>query len=96
MKVKLLKKLRAEGWNMISINSYTESYGSTTQMSYGCPGKDYYGLFSYGDTPEDVHKKASKIYMKKNMDFFRKKYRKYTRKYKDGKRNGKRRSNKRS
>lgn len=81
MKTKLLKKLRARGYYKIDVYSITKTFGSITGMRYGHNG-DYGGLFEYGDTEEDVRKKASRRYLELNIDWIRKRYKKYSRKYK--------------
>lgn len=88
MKVKLLKKIRNEGRNIITIYSTTTetswrgSYCSG--MSYGYTGSEYKGLFSFGDSEQDVKDKAMNIYIKKEIDNIRKRFKKYSRKYKLG------------
>lgn len=83
MKVKLLKKLRQVGRNKIDVYSITKStsYCGTciTGMRYGYTGDEYRGLFSYGDTEDDVRNKASKIYLLTNINEIRKKYYRYSR-----------------
>jgi len=75
-----LRKLRKQGRNQINIYSVTTetSYGSKSVigMRIGYSDDDYANVFSYGDTKEDVYKKAERIYIKKNLDRLRKKYRK--------------------
>lgn len=68
MKTKLLKKLRREGWNKITVYSITTTRGLVTGMSYGISGEEYRGIFSLGDTEEDVHYKAMMIYMRKEIE----------------------------
>ena len=68
MKTKLLKKLRREGWNKITVYSITTTRGLVTGMSYGISGEEYRNIFSLGDTEEDVHEKAMKIYMQKEIE----------------------------
>lgn len=63
MKVKLLKKLRKRGRKEITINSVTKTDNVVTGMSIGFDEDEYSGLFSFGDTEEDVLKKAEKIYL---------------------------------
>lgn len=71
MKTKLLKRLRREGRDMIHIHSVTTTTswrGSiVTGMSYGYSSPEYAGLFSFGDTEEDVLNKAMRIYMEKEV-----------------------------
>lgn len=86
MKTKLLKKLREIGRNQITIYSVTtttrlgEEY--ITGMSYGYNNDAYKGLFTFGDTADEVRERAMKIYFKNNIDFIRDKYKKYSRRYK--------------
>lgn len=86
MKTKLLKKLRAQGRCQITIYSVTTTTTwrgeFITGMSYGYSDDAYRGLFSLGDTEEDVRDKAMRIYMRQNIEYFREKYKKYSRKYK--------------
>lgn len=63
MKVKLLKKLRRRGRNVISIYSVTTTNGTPTGMKYTFSGDSYSRLFEWGDTEEDVYKKAERIYI---------------------------------
>lgn len=76
MKTKLLRKLRNEGRNMINVYSITTTIGVVTGMSYGYSSPDYRGLFSFGDTEEDVREKAMRIYMEKEVKRRREKRRK--------------------
>ena len=80
MKVKLLKKLRYKGGQMITIHSTTKTNGTMTGMSYGYDSDDYKGLFSYGDSELDVKYKAFYVYMENNIGKIREKYKKYSRK----------------
>lgn len=86
MKTKLLKKLRAIGREQITIYSVTTTTSLrgefVTGMSYGYNDDAYKGLFTFGDTVEEIRDRAMKIYFKKNMEYIRHKYRKYSRKYK--------------
>lgn len=79
MKVKLLKRLRNIGRSMVNVHSITTIGGITTGMSYGYDENEYSGLFSLGDTEQDVKEKACKIYLQTNIEAIRKKYRKYSR-----------------
>jgi hypothetical protein len=63
MKVKLLKKLRRRGQDQVNVYSITTTGGTTTGMSYGHPGGKYRNLFCFGDTEQDVKKKAERIYI---------------------------------
>ena len=71
MKVKLLKKLRRKGMKQIDILSVTREYsfgGSCiVGMSYSYTGEEYSGLFSIGNTEDDVRCKAMKIYINKYL-----------------------------
>lgn len=51
-------------------------------MSYEYYNDAYKGLFTFGDTEDEVRDRAMKIYFKNNMDFIRVKYKKYSRRYK--------------
>lgn len=88
MKVKLLKKIRNNGREIITIYSTTTetSWRGTycTGMSYGFTGNEYKGLFSFGDTKEEVKEKAMNVYIKKEIENIRKRYKKHSRKYKLG------------
>lgn len=81
MKVKLLKKLRQIGRNKINIHSVTTTNGVVTGMKYGYDFDEYRRLFNYGDTEEDMKRKACNIYLKLNIDYLREKYAKYSVKY---------------
>lgn len=63
MKVKLLKKLRRRGQDQVDIHSVTTSGGIVTGMSYAHPGGKYRDLFCFGDTEQDVKKKAERMYI---------------------------------
>lgn len=78
MKVKLLKRLRYIGRDMLSIHSITTSGGYVTGMGYYYSGKEYSDLFDFGDTEADVKEKACKIYLQTNIEAIRKKYKKYS------------------
>ena len=86
MKTKLLKKLRAQGRCQISIYSVTTTTSwrgvLVTGMRYGYSNDAYRGLFTLGDTEEEVRDKAMRIYMRQNIEYFREKYKKYSRNYK--------------
>ena len=82
MKVKLLKKLRREGRGKVHILTTTTRMGNIVGMRYSFNEDEYSGLFSWGDTPEDVENKAAGVYMKTNIERIRKKYRKYSRRNK--------------
>ena len=83
MKYKLLKKLRARGRDQVHIHSVTKTNGTVTGMSYGHDGSGLYdGIFSFGDTKEDVLNRACRIYMKHNIEDIRKRYKKYSVKWK--------------
>ena len=68
MKVKLLKRLRRRARNLVHIHSVTRTNGVITGMSYGFTGDEYRGLFGFGDTEEDVMKKAEHIYIQKYLN----------------------------
>ena len=82
MKVKLLKILRKIGRNKIIIYSFTTTNGTVTGMKIGYDEDEYRGLFSLGDTEQDVKEKACKIYLENNINLIRKKYAKYSKKFK--------------
>lgn len=63
MKVKLLKKLRRRGQNQVNIYSVTKTDGTTTGMGYGYSDDKYSELFCFGDTEQDVKKRAERIYI---------------------------------
>lgn len=79
MKAKLLKRLRREAESQITVYSVTKSDGIVTGMRYGMNDEAYSGLFSWGNTKEDVIKKAVKIFFEINMPAIRQKYKKYSR-----------------
>lgn len=76
MKTKLLRRLRREGWNKITVYKVTMQRGVVVGMIYGYTGEEYRGLFSFGDTEEDVHYKAMMIYMRKEVERLKNKRRK--------------------
>lgn len=76
MKVKLLKKLRRVGRNKININSVTTENDIVVGMSIGFDEDEYSGLFNLGDTEEMVRENASRIYIKSNIDYIRRRYKK--------------------
>lgn len=86
MKVKLLKKLRAEARSRVTIYSVTteESWRGkyVTGMSIGYSKPQYAHIFSFGMTEEDAKKEAEKIFFETEMGWVHKKYKKYTRRYK--------------
>jgi len=63
MKTKLLKRLRRRGRNQISIYSVTTTNRTVSGMKIGYSENKYSGLFDYGDTKEEVLKKAENIYI---------------------------------
>ena len=82
MRVKLLKILRKIGRNKIIIYSFTTTNGTVTGMKIGYDDDEYRGLFSFGDTEQDVKEKACQIYLQTNIESIRKKYAKYSKKFK--------------
>ena len=83
MKVKLLKILRKIGRNKIKIYSFTSTNGTVTGMQISYDEDEYRGLFSLGDTEQDIKEKACKIYLETNIETIRKKYVKYSKKFKN-------------
>jgi len=63
MKTRLLKKLRRKGQNQVHIHSVTTTNGTVTGMSIGYDEDKYGGLFCFGNTEEEVKKKAEHIYI---------------------------------
>lgn len=63
MKTKLLKKLRRKGRNEINIYKTITTNGVITGMGVSYNDDDYSSLFSYGDTKEEVYRKAERIYI---------------------------------
>ena len=59
---KKIKKLRAIGYDQITINSIT------TGCSYGYNDDIYGGLSVLGHTKDEIHKQAEEIYMKKYLE----------------------------
>lgn len=88
MKVKLLKKLRAEARSRVTIYSVTteETWRGryVSRMSYGYSKPQYAHILSFDMTEEDVKKKVEKIFFETEMGWVRKEYKKYTRRYKHG------------
>lgn len=88
MKVKLLKRLRAQARNRVTIYSVTteETWSGkyVTGMSFGYSKPQYAHIFSFGMTEEDVKKEAEKIFFETEMGWVRKEYKEYTRRYKHG------------
>lgn len=82
MKVKLLKRLRQIGRSKVNIYSVTTTNGTVTGMKIGYDEDEYRGLFSLGDTEQDIKEKACKIYLETNIESIRKKYVKYSKKFK--------------
>lgn len=78
MKTKLLRKLRQQGRNQITIHSVTTTNGVVNGMSIGYSDDKYSELFWYGNTKEEVLKKAENIYLHDNIDAIRKRYKKYS------------------
>lgn len=67
MKTRLLKKLRAEGRNMVNVYSITMCRGVVTGMRYGYSSPEYSDLFFLGDTEDDVRDKAMRIYVAREI-----------------------------
>ena len=68
MKTKLLRRLRKRGRNQITIYSVTTTNGTVTGMKIGYSEDEYSGLFGFGDTEEQVLKKAEIIYIKNHIE----------------------------
>lgn len=87
MKAKLLKRLREEGRNKITILSTTRTTnyrGSfITGMKYSYTGEEYADLFHFNETEDEVREEAMNIFLNKNIDEIRHRYRKYSRKFKE-------------
>lgn len=80
MKTRLLKRLRKIGRDKINIISITTSDGIVTGMKVSFYEDSYRGLFSFGDTEEEVKEKACNIFLKNNIELIRKRYGSYSRK----------------
>ena len=63
MRCKLLKKLRRKGRSKVTIHSVTRTKGCITGIGIGYYEDEYSSLFDFGDTEEDVKKKAERIYI---------------------------------
>ena len=75
MKVKLLRKIRREANNKITIYSITrKGSGTIIGMKYGFSSNAYSGLFDFGDTEQDVMRKVTHIYWNRVKYYYRKKY----------------------
>lgn len=83
MKTKLLRQLRIIGENQILILSITRTNGIITGMKYRYNDDSYRGLFYFGDTIEDVKRRAYEIYLRNNIVRIRSKYYKYSRIYRN-------------
>ena len=81
MKAKLLKRLRSIGRGMITVHTITTTGNTITGMSYGYDYDEYAGLFSYGNTEQEVKEKACQVYLQTNIESIRKKYGKYSKGY---------------
>lgn len=82
MKTKLLKKIRTIGRDQVHVYSVTKLDGHNVGMIIGFSEDCYQGLFSFGETIEQVLEKACKIYLKNNIDSIRRKYKKYSIRFK--------------
>lgn len=67
MKTKLLRKLKQEGRSQINIISVTKTDGIVTGMKIGYDEDEYKGIFNFGNTEEDVYRKAERIYINKYL-----------------------------
>ena len=63
MNIKLLKQLRRTGRDKIRVYSITANNGCIVGMGYSYDDDTYRGLFSIGDTIDDVKNKAARIYI---------------------------------
>ena len=63
MKAKLLKRLRKRGRKQIEIISVTKENGFNVGMSIAYSDSKYKGLFTFGETEEQVIKRAEHIYI---------------------------------
>lgn len=52
---------------MITVYSVTYRGNTVVGMRYGYNSDDYHGLFDFGDTEDDVRRKAMNIYMKNEV-----------------------------
>ena len=68
MKTKLLRKLRRRASGEITILSTTRESGMIIGMSYSYDNNEYRNLFELGDTPEEVKRKATHIYIAKYIE----------------------------
>ena len=73
MRVKLLKKLRRRGRDKVNVYSVTVQKsisfpeGAVSGMSIGYSEDCYSNLFNFGDTEEDIKRKASHVFMEKEI-----------------------------
>lgn len=64
MKTRLLKRLRREGRNQITIYSVKcDATGTVIGMRYGYNSDEYARLWFFGMTPDELRDKAMRIYM---------------------------------
>jgi len=68
MKVKLLKRLRRKGRNQIHILSVTKESGMVIGMCISYSDDKYSRLFHFGNTEEQVLKKAETIYIEEYLN----------------------------
>lgn len=78
MKATLLKKLRARGRRKITILSISTQGDLVVGMTIGYDDDAYSGIWSFGNSENDVLQKAGNIYLKENIDYIRKRYKKYS------------------
>lgn len=78
MKSKLLKRLREEGRNQISIHGTVKQKGIVVGMTIGMDSDSYSNIFEFGDTEEIVLKKAENIYLSENIEKIKLKYKRYS------------------
>ena len=83
MKTKLLRKIRRAGSMQIRIYSVTRENGMTVGMAIGANSSLYCGLFTMGDTENEVINKAIRIYYETHIDKIRADFKKYSRNLKN-------------
>ena len=79
MKTRLLRRFIRKASHEISITSITSRGCINTGMSYNYSDNRYSGIFSFGDSEDDVMRKVRQRYWDKIRDRYYKKYGKYRR-----------------